>query len=299
MKNIRITYNQIEILDIVNSFRYLPLKVLVKIAKKEKLYAFRQNISRIVNRLEQRGFIKCFYYGNNWKVIYLTKLGVDILASARGVNPKEFGIPNNGVKVQFAMLEHTVKIAELYEQFLCELASYPEFNLLEWHGDQKALYHYSFKSTRTGKTIKRNFSPDSYFKMQKDEAVLGYFLEYDTGNMDKEQLTRKFMRYFEYFVYGDWSKRFTVFPSILFLTNRSDEQINNLLEKDEVELNKALKDRPHLAKSKHVILKGIGISDNLKSISSDKIREFLRIEIIFAHINEKWSKQLLNKLALS
>jgi hypothetical protein len=155
------------------------------------------------------------------------------------------------------------------------------------------------KFDRTGRTIKRNFSPDSYFKMQKDEAILGYFLEYDTGNMDKEQLTRKFMRYFEYFVYGDWPKRFTVFPSILFLTNRTDEQINNLLEKDEVELDKALKDRTYLAKSKHVILKGIGISENIRTISSDKIREFLRIEIIFAHTNKNWSKQLMNKLSLS
>jgi hypothetical protein len=275
----------------------MPLKVLVKIAKKEKLYAFRQNISRIINRLEKRGYVKSFYYGNNWKVVYLTKLGADVLASARGVSPKEIGIPNDGVKVQFAMLEHTVKIAELYEQFLCELTSYPEFELLEWHGDQKALYHYSFKSTRTGRTIKRNFSPDSYFKIQKDGAILGYFLEYDTGNMDKEQLTRKFMRYFEYFVYGDWPKRYTVFPSILFLTNRSDEQINNLLEKDEVELDKALKDRTCLVKSKHVVLKGIGISENIKSLSSDNIRKFLRIQIVFAHSNGFWAKQLMNNLS--
>ena len=251
-----------------------------------------------LNRLEKRGYIKSFYYGNNWKVVYLTKIGADVLASAKGVNPKEIGIPNDGVKVQFAMLEHTVKIAELYEQFLCELVSYPEFELLEWHGDQKALYHYSFKSTRTGRTIKRNFSPDSYFKVQKDEVILEYFLEYDTGNMDKEQLTRKFMRYFEYFIYGDWPKRFTVFPSILFLTNRSDEQINNLLEKDEVELDKALKDRAYLIKSKHAILKGIGISENIRTISSDKIRGFLQIEIIFAHTDENWGKLLLNKLSV-
>ena len=299
MKNIRITYNQIEILDIVHSFRYLPLKVLVKIAKRENLYAFRQNISRIINVLEDRSYIKSFYYGNNWKVVYLTRTGADILASARGVDSKEIGIPNEGVKVQFAMLEHTVKIAELYDQFLCELSNYPHLKLIKWHGDQKALYHYSFKSSRSGKTIRHILSPDSYFKIKKDNGVFEFFLEYDTGNMDKEQLSRKFMRYFEYYVYGNWSSYFETFPSILFLTERSEEQISNLTAGDDFTLDKALSNRGLFDKSNNVLLKGIGISENIKSISGDKIKEFLNTEFIISKLTERWSKQLLNKLSLS
>jgi len=295
----RITYNQIEILDIVHSFRYLPLKVLVKIAKRENLYAFRQNISRIINVLEDRGYIKSFYYGNNWKVVYLTRTGADILASARGVDSKEIGIPNEGVKVQFAMLEHTVKIAELYDQFLSELPNYPHLKLIKWHGDQKAFYQYSFKSSRSGKTIRHILSPDSYFKIKKDDGVFEFFLEYDTGNMDKEQLSRKFMRYFEYYIYGNWSNYFETFPSILFLTERTEEQISNLTGGDDFTLDKALSNRSLFDKSNNVLLKGIGISENIKSISGDKIKEFLNNEFIISKITERWSKQLLNKLSLS
>lgn len=299
MKNIRITYNQIEILDIVHSFRYLPLKVLVKIAKRENLYAFRQNISRIINVLEDRGYIKSFYYGNNWKVVYLTRTGADILASARGVDSKEIGIPNEGVKVQFAMLEHTVKIAELYDQFLYELPSYPHLKLIKWHGDQKAFYQYSFKSSRSGKTIRHILSPDSYFKIEKENEFFEFFLEYDTGNMDKEQLSKKFMRYFEYYAYGNWANQFESFPSILFLTERSEEQIKNLLAGDDFSIDKALSNRSLFPKSNNVLLKGIGIAENVKSISGDKIKEFLNTEFIISKLTERWSKQLLNKLSLS
>lgn len=297
MKNMRITYNQIEILEIIHSFRYMPLKVLVIIAKKEKLYAFRQNISRIINKLEERGYVKSFYYGNNWKVVYLTRLGADILASAKGVCAKDIRVANSGVKVQFAMLEHTVKIAELYEQFLAELPNFPDYKLFEWNGDQKSLYHYSFRSNKSGKTIKRILSPDSYFKIQKDSSILEYLLEYDTGRMDKEQLSKKFMRYFEFFAYGDWKKQFQEFPSILFLTDRTEEQVQNLLEKDKFTFDEGLKNRMLFGKSQNVLLRGIGISENVRSVPSEKIKDYLKNEFVFAYTNKRWAKQLLNKLA--
>ena len=34
--------------------------------------------------------------------------------------------------------------------------------------------------------------------------------------MDKEQLSRKFMRYFEFFIYSIWQTKFDHFPTILF-----------------------------------------------------------------------------------
>ncbi len=292
----RITYNQIEILEIIYSFRYLPLKVLVKIARRNKLYAFRQNISRIINRLVKENYLKSFYYGNNWKVLYLSRKGADILASVKGVEAKEIGLPNEGMKVQFAMLEHTVKISELYEQFLDNLTKYPEFKLIEWLGDQKALYHYSFKSSRSGKLIKHILSPDSYFIIQKEDSKSEFFIEYDTGNMDKEQLSRKFMRYFEYFTYGNWETKFDHFPSILFITDRSEEQVQNLIGNDDFTLEKAIENRTLFAKSNNVLLKGLGVSENIKSLSADKIRGFLQTELIFMKTNSQWSKQLFEKL---
>lgn len=215
------------------------------------------------------------------------------------MDAKEIGLPNEGMKVQFAMLEHTVKISELYEQFLDNLAKYPEFKLVEWLGDQKALYHYSFKSSRTGKVIRHILSPDSYFKIQKENTKYEFFIEYDTGNMDKEQLSRKFMRYFEFFVYGNWQTKFDHFPSILFITDRSEEQVQNLIGNDDFTVDKALENRTLFAKSNNVLLKGLGISENIKSVSADKVRGFLQTELIFMKTNSRWSKQLYEKLLSS
>ena len=61
-----------------------------------------------------------------------------------------------------------------------------------------------------------------------------HFLEYDTGGIDKERLARKFRRCFEYLVYGDWQKDFGQYPTILFITYRSEGQRVNLFEEYEI-----------------------------------------------------------------
>lgn len=132
MENIRITYNQIELVDTIHSFRYLPLKVLIKIAKKQNLYSHKQNLGRIIIKLEKRGYIKSFFYGNNWKVLYITKLGGELLTQAKGILAKDLSVPNQNGKLQFAMLEHTVSIAELYEQLTDQLPNYTNLRLADF-----------------------------------------------------------------------------------------------------------------------------------------------------------------------
>ena len=177
MKDIRITYNQIELLDTIHSFRYLPLKVLVKIAKKQNLYSHKQNLGRIIIKLEKRGYLKSFFYGNNWKVLYITSLGGDILSKAKGIMAKDLSVPNQNGKLQFAMLEHTVSIAELYERFTDELPNYPEIKLVDWQGDQKTFYQYTMRVYDSGRNQKRNLSPDSYLKLVKDDEIIQFFIE--------------------------------------------------------------------------------------------------------------------------
>lgn len=297
MKNIRITYNQIELLDTIHSFRYLPLKVLVKIAKKQNLYSHKQNLGRIIIKLEKRGYIKSFFYGNNWKVLYITKLGGDILSQAKGIVAKDLSVPNQNGKLQFAMLEHTVSIAQLYERFTDELPNYPEIKLVDWQGDQKTFYQYTIRIYDSGRNQKRNLSPDSYLKLIKDKEIIQFFVEYDTGQMDRDQLARKFMRYFEYFIYGDWKKRFTTFPSIFFITERSEKEITKLLIQDDFKIEEALENRELFTKSKNVIYGGIGYSDNLKSYGFDEITDYLKTKIIFTKHTEIWAKQLLERLS--
>ena len=292
MKNLRITYNQIEVLDIIHSFRYLPLRVLVSIAKKRELYLYRQNLGNAVLKMENNNLVKSFYYGNNWKVVYITKKGAEVLADVKGVNIKDIAVPNQGKKFKFSMLEHTVTIAELYEEFVTELQNYPQLSLTKWLGDQRMLCRYSFHSNQKGRKIRRNLIPDSYIELECEEQKTTYFLEYDTGSMDKEQLARKFMRYFEYYVYGDWKEKFGSFPSILFITDRTKKRMDNLLVKDELDLEQALKTRKHFTKAKNLVWKAIGMSDNVKSVNSTDIRGFLDVPIVFELRGERWIKAL-------
>jgi len=298
MRNLRITYNQIEILDVIYSFRYLPLKVLTVIAKKRGLYSYRQTLGSAVTKLEKKELIRSFYYGNNWKVVYITKKGAELLADVKELDIKNVKVPNQGMKVQFSMLEHTVSIALFYERFIGELANYPHISLTKWLGDQRMLCQYSFHSAKMSKTVKRNLIPDSYFELEFNDTTYNYFLEYDTGRMDKKQLAKKFMRYFEYFVYGDWKERFKQYPTILFITDRSIERMENLfVESDKFDLEKAFRNRYHFEKAKNLLHMAIALSDNIGSINSTDIKAFLDLPKIFTYTNQKWGKELLENLA--
>jgi hypothetical protein len=296
MKNIRITYNQIELLDTIHSFRYLPLKVLIKIAKKHGFYSDRFTLGRTILKLENRGYIKSFYYGNNWKVLYITKLGGELLTQAKGILAKDLSIPNQSGKLQFATLEHTVSIAELYEHLVDQIPNYPNLRLADWQGDQKCFYQYIIRVYDSGRNQKRNLSPDSYIKLIKNDEIIQFFLEYDTGQMDRDQLARKFMRYFEYFIYGDWKNSFQSFPSILFITERSENEILKLVVQEGFNLEQALENRNQFTDSDNVIYKGIGYSDNLKSYTFAEITSFLKTQIIFIKKKDIWAKQFLEKL---
>ncbi|MCB9789975.1 replication-relaxation family protein [Candidatus Nomurabacteria bacterium] len=295
MNKIRITYNQIEVLDIIESFRYLPIKVLRTIAKQKGLYSHRQSLEKAIIGMESKGLLKSFYYGNNWKVVYLTKKGGELLADVRGVELENISIPNQGQKVQFAMLEHSVKIGELYEQFVIGLKSFPHIQLNDWIGDQRMVLQYEFRSDKSGRTIKRVLSPDSYFEFTVDNKVFNYFLEYDTGSMDIEQLSRKFLRYFEYFVYGDWQKRFNQYPQILFLSERTKQRLDNLQIEPETDLQSAIDARGLLEKSKNLKWMSVGKCENIKSITSSEIESFLTMPILFNQLNESWVKDLLKQ----
>jgi hypothetical protein len=297
MKNLRITYNQIEVLDMIYSFRYLPLKVLILMVKRRGIYSFEQSLGKAVIKMEKQGIIKSFYYGNNWKVVYITKKGAEVLADVKNLDIKNVRVPNQGMKVSFSMLEHTVQIALFYEKFVSELVNYPQINLVRWLGDQRMLQQYSFHSTKSSKTVKRNLIPDSYIELEFNEVKHSYFLEYDTGSMDKEQLARKFMRYFEYFVYGDWQKEFGQYPTILFITDRSEERMANLFkESNSFDLNKALLNRYHFNKAGCLMTMAVAMSDNVRNIDSNQITDFLKLANIFTFTDKQWQKELLESL---
>lgn len=296
MEKIRINKNQIEIMEIIQSFRYIPLKVLVEVAKSRRLYSYKQTLNRVLLKLENVGYLKSFLYGNNWKVVYITKSGAKRLAFELGIPITDIAIPNQGQRVQFATLEHTVQIARLYGKLSESISAYPHLSIQKWIGDQHIICQYKFRSARSAKSIRRNLLPDSYFELILKDQIFRYFLEYDTGTMDKAQLVPKFMRYFEYFVYGDWQEKFGEFPSLIFLTDRSEKSLENIFIQSQVDLEVALRNRENFAKSENVIWKGIGASENIRSINSSHIKDFLSKDIILDFTNSTWTDQLLKPL---
>jgi hypothetical protein len=271
--------------------------VLIIIAKKRGLYSYQQSLSRLILKLEDAGYLRGFLYGNNWKVVYITKKGAKRLAFEQGIPISDISIPNQGQRVQFTTLEHTVKIAKLYASVFDSLKPFSNISINKWVGDQHIICQYSFRSNRSGKNIRRNLMPDSYFEILKDEEIFSYFLEYDTGTMDKAQLVPKFMRYFEYYVYGDWKDRFKQFPTILFLTDRSEVSMDNIFQESSIDLEKALSVRKEFGKSENVIWQGIGASENIRSINSSHIRDFLSQNIILDFTNKPWTESLLSNVA--
>ena len=51
-------YNDVQILEIVNSFRFLPLQVLTKILIEKGIYTSYQAVNRAVNRMKGNEFIR-------------------------------------------------------------------------------------------------------------------------------------------------------------------------------------------------------------------------------------------------
>lgn len=279
MRNFRLTYNQIELLRIIYSFKYLPLRGLLEITKANGLFGYKESLHKVIKKLERLGLVNSFFYGNNWKVVYITSLGADVLADSLGIPRKDILVPNRNVQLKFANLEHTLSIVNIYTALISN------FEFKNWLGDQQVFCKYEFRANISGKKIIRNLIPDGYFEVENQK----FFLELDTGTMDRDQLAMKFRRYFEYYVYGDWKDKYGKYPNVLFITERPFEQMARLIQNED--LDRFLMNRNYFINSKNVLYKGIGISDNLRSINSRLIAEFLQISVIFTY-KEYWIKDL-------
>ncbi len=293
MKNTFYTYNQIQLLDIIRCFRFLPIKALFKIADTKGLYSRRASITDVVKKFEKLDMVKSFYYAHNTKVVYLTKKGADLLVDKFGIDSSQISVPRSNRKVHFARLEHTVKIADLYCELIEEVENIPDAEILQWTADQLFHGRYSYRSDASSRMVKRMLFPDSFFTIRNGTSEKSYFLEYDTGSMDRTQLANKFRQYFEYFVYGKWQKKYSRFPTTLFLTDRTKERLENLFVEDESSLDDALDERELFRKSDNVLWKGVGLSENIESIPSYEIEDFLSQKFIFNFTKSEWAKELL------
>jgi len=221
-------YNDIQILGIVNSFRFLPLQVLTKILIEKKLYGSYQAVSRCVNRLREHGLIRTTYYTNNAKIIFLSRLGAKQLSTGTGVSEDSINCPERLTGVNFFALEHTVRVANLYLLLFRECQKH-DLILKSFTGDHFTRYKYEFRSNHSGKMIRRYVMPDAEMELEIEGYTFTFWIEYDRGTEYSKDVAVKYMKYLEYYntIRSDEDKKI---PIIIFITESTEARIKSLIQ---------------------------------------------------------------------
>lgn len=289
-------YNDIQILEIINSFRFIPLQVLTRILMERKFYSSYQAVSRAVLRMKDKGLIRTIYYTNNAKVIFLSKLGSRALSQGMGVDEENMNCPERLTGVNYFALEHTVKVANLYLLILRECQKH-NITIKSFKGDHFTRYEYQFRAVSSGKTIKRYVMPDAELNIHTNEGK-GYtiWIEYDRGTEYAKDVAVKYMKYFEY--YDEVIEKQNWYPIILFITENTKQRINNLVVKDE-NFDGEWEWQNSNKNYKNVVLKGVAMADNIRNMNTNATRflsnpnRFLFVD--YASFKDKgFNSELLN-----
>lgn len=274
-KIFRPRYQDLKILEFIHMFRFIPLQVLSKILINEGLYTTYQAVTRNVKRLEEYNMIRPIRYGQSAKVLFLSKAGANTLSIGFEIPRESVNCPERLTGVNFFALEHTIKVAELYLLFSDECKKH-DIELSNFQGDYSTRFEYQFRAIR-GKKIKRYVIPDAMFKLTKNGQSKWFFVEYDRGTEYSKDVANKYKKYFEYFKYNEnWRQKFKTFPVILFISESSTQRILNLVQKEEKLNFQSYSVRQYPEKIKNVVLRGIVMHENVSSVASSTIEEFLK-----------------------
>lgn len=291
----KITKNKIEVLKIIESFKFTPLAVLNLLCIEKGIYTSREAVSRVLRQCVKENLIGFYQYGNNSKAFYLKYLGGKVLSQEFNISIKHLSIPEKKGRVQLFALEHTLSNANLYAEFVRSLKDLSDIKILEWKGEQNNRHLYEYSSYSTGKKVRRELKPDSYCKLDVNGNIFEIFIEYDTGTEGKKKLIEKFMRYFEYMSYGKWQEIYSSFPIVLFITERNPSAMERMIEKPDISENDLIYSRDKFNRTNNVIYGAVGQHENLYSIGSDLITQFINHTFIFTYPN-LWTKSLIEKL---
>jgi len=222
----------IEILFLINIFRFLPLRLLTKLLIDKGIYTKYQAVARSVNRLEKLGLIRFKFYADHSKIIFLSRNGARLLSQARGIPEDSINCPDRLSGVNLGAIEHTLKVADLYYLFFTECQKFG-FELIQYRGDNSIRYPYEFQMQKRGGggtfTIRRIVAPDAEIKIRNKENILKtFFVEYDRGTEFSKDVAEKYQKYFELYFLTDYDKR-DEFPSILFIAENTMQRIKNLI----------------------------------------------------------------------
>ncbi|MCA9375397.1 replication-relaxation family protein [Candidatus Dojkabacteria bacterium] len=264
-------YNDIQIMSVVNNFKFIPLKVLSEILIDQDVYSSYQAVSRAVIRVRKKGFIRTTYYANNAKIIFLSKKGAKALAIGTGVSMDSINCPERLTGVNFFALEHTVKVAQLYRLFIRECRKH-SLKLTQFTGDFSARYEYEFRGT-SGKMIKRFIMPDAEIEIEHNDQRSKLWIEYDRGTESSKDVAVKYMKYLEYFDVNE--EEVEKLPIIIFITESTRQRLSNLVVKDDsyngewdwYNTNKTYK---------NVVLKGVAMADGIRNMRSSVVERYLQ-----------------------
>lgn len=283
----------LEILFLINAFRFLPLQVLSKILMRKKIYSHYQSVQRSISKLEKERYIRSKFYTKNAKVIFLSKLGAKILSENSGIPIYDINCPERLTGVNYNMLEHTIKVAELY-LFIDEIFNTHGIELIDFKGDHSTRYKYSFESG--SKRIERYVMPDAVIKYKLEDKVKTIFIEYDRGTEYSADVAIKYTKYFQFFKYFNWQEYFEEFPTILFISENTIQRILNLIPIENFESWKDNIDR--LKSYKNVVLRGLSMHESLYMVAKSDIEKFLSNQFLFTPydslLKDKENAKVLN-----
>lgn len=270
---------------------------MIELCIENGIYSKRESVSRVIKGLELKDFIGSYLWGNNSKALFIKKAGIRELANAFNRPIIFFVSPSFKDRIQTYGLEHTIEIANIYKGLNSYLKTNSEYLIEVWKGDQNVKCLYEFNSALSGKKVKRFLEPDSYFRLVKNNTAIEFFLEFDTGTMYKKQLVNKFVKYFEFFVYGDWKDRYFHFPYVLFITERKKELMEKMIIEDDRDIQELLYNRQLFKNPSNIIFEAVGSSENLQTFTDSEITSFLKHKFIFTYYKEKWEKEVLKVLS--
>lgn len=281
----------LEILFLINSFRFLPLQVLTKILLRKKIYSHYQSVQRAISKLEKERYLRSKFYTKNAKVIFLSKLGAKTLSENSGIPLSDINCPERLTGVNYNMLEHTIKVAELY-LFIDQIFSENQVELVDFKGDHSTRYRYLFDSA--GRKIERYVMPDAVIKYNIEDKVKSMFVEYDRGTEYSADIAIKYTKYFQFFKYFDWKEIFEEFPTILFISENTIQRILNLIPLERFD---DWKDNTSRFKNyKNVVMRGIGMHEGLYMTPKSDIENFLNQQFLFTDYESLFKEGVNSKV---
>jgi hypothetical protein len=292
----RITKNKIELIRYIESFKFTPLSVLNLLCIENGNYTSREAVSRVLKQCLEDNLIGSYLYGNNSKAFFLKSFGAKVLSQELNIDIKHFSVPLSKDKVQVFALDHTIHNATLYIEMIKALKSYPDIKILEWRGEQNNRHVYEYVAYGTGKKVRRELKPDSYTKISVSGKTYEIFIEFDTGTEGNKKLKEKFMRYFEYMSFGNWQEHYSHFPFVLFITQRNKSAMEKMIQAPDINENDLIYNRNKFTNTSNIIYGAVGQHENLYSIGSDLIQNFINHTFIFTYTYELWTELLISKL---